>query len=370
MDDGLTFVVYDRTSAFVRQIGAHGGAHATLTRNVIPTAEFMLDDDDAALPGLTAKGARCAVWFRGVERFRGKVNANTGDGPEGQVTVKVLGDLRKLWEWQGWPVPANAIGSQTSDVRLYTGRTEQVFKAALGENVTRLGVPWTVVSDHGYGTGGQRVEFRFHPLGDKLVPPLETDGLIITITYDGFGHPVVDVRQPATITGVLSPLSGVIDKYTYDMTSPTLTRVIVGGAGDGAARELAQYTSSTRESDWGDIIEGFVDARNATAGADLSPDGAQALADGADRVGLNADLLESDLLRYGTTYDVGDVLHVQVGPVDVTVPIMSVQIDDTADQGVLVTPKLGTVDVAAPTEVLLARQIAKLAAGARDQGRR
>ena len=73
---------------------------------------------------------------------------------------------------------------------------------------------------------------------------------------------------------------------------------------------------------------------------------------------------------YGTTYDETSAVHVQIGPVDEVLQITQVTVDDTHDDGVIVTPKIGDVDVDAPSDVLLARQIARLAAGARDQGRR
>lgn len=367
--DGLSFVVTDRAGAFRRQIGAHSGAHATLPRNGIHTAEFTLDDDDAALPALAETGARVHVLFRDRERFRGKVSEFTGDGPDGTVTVKMLGDVRKLWEWQGWPAPGLPIGTQP-ETRTYSGRSEQVFKDALAENFTRLGVPWSVAPDNGLGTGGQRVEFRFHPLADKLVPLLELDGLAVTLAYDAAGHVTVDVVAPTPVTGTLTAASGMIDRYTYSLIAPTGTRAGVGGAGEGAARQIIQVTDTARETDWGDIVEMWVDSRMADAGADLTPDGLQALADAAPRVGVDATLLEGPLLTYGETYDELSAVHVQIGPVDEVLPITQVTIDDTPTDGVIVTPMIGAVDIDAPSDVLLARQIARLAAGARDQGRR
>jgi hypothetical protein len=364
--DGLRFVIYNKAGVFQRELSGVD-ASADLVPNAIKTASFTIDDDHPALPAITAKGARCGVWFRGAERLRGRIGSTPGDGPDGQVTANIESDHRKLWDWHGRQVPGAALDAQTSEYRVYTGPAETVVKNALTENFTRLGVPWTVAPTLGRGAAS-RAEFRMHPLADKLIPILDTAGLILTLAYDG-GNVVVDVRQPITVPGVLTLETGIPDAYGFDITAPTVTRVVVGGRGEGVEREYVQVIDPARESDWGDIIEGFTDARNTEEGADLTIDGHATLAEGAARVSVSTDLVETDRFRYGTTYTEGDLVHVRVGPVDVTQRV-SVAITETADNGVVVTPRIGEVEDSQDVEVQLAAQIERLARGIRDQGRR
>lgn len=363
--DGLRFVIYDKAGNFRRQLEGVD-ASADLIANAVSTAEFTIDDDHPAVDAITTDGARCAVWFRGAERFRGIIRETPGDGPDGQITARIRCDLRKLWEWQGWPVPGNAIGSQTSAYRTYTGPAETVAKNAIAENVARLGVPWTVTGSAGRGATS-RVAFRFHPLADKLIPILEANGLIVVLAYSG-SSVVVGLRERETVPGVLTVRSGVPEGYEYNRVAPTATRIIVGGRGEGVARELKRVMSSARETEWGDIIEGFVDARNTDEGADITLDGAEALAEGAASAALSTRLNETDRFMFGTTYDVGDLVNVRLGPLQVTQPV-SVQITETAEQGVEVTPYIGDLEVTASTDVRMQRQIAKLAKNLRDKGR-
>ncbi|MFL2002010.1 Gp37-like protein [Microbacterium sp. A1-JK] len=364
--DGHRFVIYDSEDNYELELSGLE-ASSELPPNQIPTASFVLDDDDSALAAVTAPGARCGVWFRGIERFRGRIESTPGEGPQGFITANIEGDIRKLWDWHGRQVPGAALDAQASEYRVYTGKTESVVKAALAENFARLGVPWTVAPSLDRGVT-VRVEFRMHPLADKLIPILDAAGLILTLEYTETGV-VVDVREPDTVPGVLTLETGIPDAYSFGMSAPTATRVIVGGRGEGVEREFLEVRDDDREAEWGDIIESFTDARNTEEGSDLSVDGLQALAEGAPRVSITTDLVETERFMFGSTYLVGDLVHVKVGPVDTT-QRLSVSITESADSGVEVTPRIGEIDDSADIEVRLAQQLAALARGVRDQGRR
>lgn len=364
MSDGLRFVIYDKTGAYQRDFEGVD-ATADLAPNEIPTASFALDDDHVAVPAVVTNGSRCAVWFRGAERFRGIVHETPGEGPDGTITAQVRGDLRKLWHWQGWPNPANPVTQQTSAYRTIRGVSETVLKTALAENFQRLGVPWSVAPTQGRGTPTE-VNLRMHPLAEKLLPSVTADDLVVTLAYIN-GQVVVDVRESRLLPGVLTPASGIPEEYTFERTAPTVTRVIVGGRNEGAAREFAEVRDTALEADWGDIIEGFRDARNTEEGSDLTVDGREALAEGRPTTGISTTLNETDRFRFGTTYDVGDRVAVRVGPVERTQAI-SVAITETVADGVVVTPRIG--EVQGDTTDALARDIGRLARGIRDTGRR
>ncbi|MDR6691338.1 hypothetical protein J2X55_002250 [Microbacterium sp. 1154] len=364
MHDGLRFAIYDKTGSFRCQLEGVD-ATADLAPNAVPTATFTLDDDRKELADITANGARCGVWFRGKERFRGIIQETPGDGPYGKVTAHVRGDIRKLWHWQGRPVPSAGLGDQTSDYRVHSGPSETVFKDAVAENLLRLGVPWSVAPSLGRGTATV-ASLRFHPLADKLLPGLDADHLIVALSYDG-PNVLVDVRQAKTVPGVLTIASGIPEGYKYERSGPTATRVVVGGRGEGVDREFVEFRDEALEADWGDIIEGFKDARNTEEGADLTIDAREALAEGRPKSGISTTLNETDRFQYGTTYTEGDLVTVRVGPIQRAQPI-SVSITETAGEGVVVTPRIGNVED--DTTDALARDIARLARGIRDTGRR
>lgn len=225
-------------------------------------------------------------WGREVPRDH---RFHAGEGPEGTLTVSVTGDLRKLWDWQGWQNPAATLSTTPTtiaqDYAVYTGKPEAVFKAAMSQAITRLGAPvagsWAVVANHGYGSTTVRAELRMHPLGDKLIPLLDAENLIVTLAYPSGSLVRIDVREAKTVPGILTVASGVPDKYSFNREIPTATRVVVGGRGEGADRVFVQVIDSAREADWGDIVEVFKDARNSDEGSDITIDAREALAEGA-----------------------------------------------------------------------------------------
>ncbi|OZD48570.1 hypothetical protein CH252_18740 [Rhodococcus sp. 06-1477-1B] len=370
--DGLRFVITDKTGAYLRDVSGFD-AEAVLAPNVIPAAEFTVPSDHEVASLITLDGARCRVFFRGEERFRGLIQETPGTGPDGEVTARVVGDLQNLWSWYGRQVPTAPIGNQFQDYRTYSGPSETVFKNALRENFTRLGVPWTVAPDLGRGSQVQ-TQFRMHPLADKLMPLLDADNLTVVITYvdNAAGVQtgvVVDVREPDTVPGVLTLETGIPDSYTYTREAPTVTRVVVGGRGEGVERKFIEVIHAPREAEWGIIREGFVDGRNTEEGADLTVDAYEALADGAAKVGVNTTLVETDRFSFGSTYQVGDLVSIDVAPVQALQRI-SVSISETADEGVVVTPRIGELDETEDTDARLWRAVARLSRGIRDQGRR
>ncbi|GAA3947806.1 Gp37-like protein [Microbacterium soli] len=364
MDDVVEFVIFDQSDGFKRRLVALEST-AEIPANGVPWAEFTLDDDHEALPAISVEGARCAYRFRGVEWFRGRVATMQGTGPVGQTTVRVEGDFRKLWDWQGWPKPTAAVTGQDVDYARYTGTSEDVFKAALAANFTRLGVPWTVAPSQGRGSAA-RAEFRFHPLAEKTLPALDADDLIVTITYSP--DPVVDVRAAVVVPGLLSDLTGVLENYDWSRTAPATTRVVVGGEGEKENRRLYQKIDAALEASWGDIVETFKDSRMSDEGADLSIDADETLAEGAPTASVSMSLLESERFRFGSTFLAGDRVRVVVGPLDVTERITLVKVTESPGEGVLVTPVLGSVDDSPDAEIGV--QVAGLARGLRDAGRR
>lgn len=362
--DGVSFIVYDKAGTFQRLVVPKSSS-TTLLRNGISFSELTLDSDHVALEAATAKGARCAMRFRGREWLRGRVSSTPGHGPDGDTVIRVEDDVRKLWAWLGWPKPSAALNAQTDEYARYSGPAESVVKAAIAANVTRLGVPWTVAPSLGRGPTS-KAELRFHPLGDKLMPVLDAAGLVLTLAHDGLAV-TVDVRASQLVAGLLSDLTGNLEAYSWTKEAPTSTRVIVGGRGEGVEREFYSKVDAATESDWGDVIETFVDARNAEVGGSLEPDADEALAEGRATAGISMDLVESDRFRLGTHFLIGDRVRVKVGPLDQEEPITQVVIDDTPD-GVVVTPKLGTADD--DPDVQIGNQIAALARGARDEKRR
>lgn len=363
---GLSFPIYNRAGEFQRHVVAHRGAEAPLVWNDVSTSFFVLDDDDPALPAILEPGARARVLFDGREECRGLITATPGAGPEGHVTVYVSDDMRKFRQWLGWQKPTAGIKLQDVDHRRYTGSVESVVKTAIQETITRLGVPWTVRPSLGRG-GTTTVDFRMDYLADLLFPELRRARLGLVLTYNG-NTPSVDVRTPNTVGGVLDPSSGRVDSFDFSRRAPSATRAVIGGRGEGAAREFDLVIDAAREADWNDIVEVFVDARNVEIGDDLKPDGQKALAEGAAQTSVSMEITEQPGFTLHETYELGDILPVRIGDLSSSEVITNVTIKDDPDDGVTVTPAVG--EIARDGLQRLSNQLARLQARTRTLGRR
>lgn len=364
--DGLSFAILDKNNAYRCLVGAHRGAEATVVNNGSSQSMFVLDDDDHALADIITPGARARVLFRGVEEFRGRISATPGAGPAGYVNTYIQDDRRKLHDWLGWQKPTAPLNAQTDEYRVYAGPTETVVKTAIAEATNRLPQPWTIRPSLGRGLPAQRVELRQHPLDDKLIPLLTAARLGLRLTYPA-GITTLDVRSPNTVTGLLDPKTGHFDAYDYARRAPAATRAIIGGKGDGVARVFTQVIDTALEAEWGDVIEIFVDARNAETLAELETAGWAALAEGRPSTTVSMEITEQPGFEYHSTYEVGDLVKINVG-IEATEVITQVKISDDPDNGVTVTPQVG--DLALDQIARLTNQLSRLQVRTRDLGRR
>lgn len=365
--NGLSFVIRDRTNAFERHVVAHRGAEADLLWNNASTAFFVLDDDDPVLPAIVAQGARADVRFRDREEFRGRITATPGAGPTGHVTVYVTDHRAKLNQWLGWPKPGAALNAQDQEHRRYEGPLETIVKTAIAENVARLGRDWVMATDQGRGPTDPIIDFRMDFLGELLLPPLRAAQISLELTYPG-NVTTLDLREPDTVAGILDASSGRLDTLDYSRRAPTATRAVIGGRGEGVDRLFDQIIDAAREAAWADVSEVYVNSTRREAGDDLKPDGQAALDAGAESMSISMEITEQPGFTLHDTYELGDLVNAMAGAIESTEVIQRVHIKDDPDSGIAVTPSIGDV---VRTEIqLLTRQLARLQASVRTQGRR
>lgn len=362
----LRFIITNKAHVYQGTVVAKH-AEVNLNWNTTSVATFVVDDDHRMLNAMATDGARCRVMLNGVQEMSGLIESVKGTFPDGEVTVTAMSDFEALRYVLGWQVPTAAITAQASEYRTYSGVSETVAKNAISEANTRLGLGWTVTATGGKGTA-TRVEFRMHPLFDKILEPLIIDKLQLRIDRSEAGAVTVDVTQGTTVPRTLTLASGVLDEGNWERRIPTATRVVVGGRGEAVDRVFAAYVDSARETAWGMKREVFRDARNTDVGADLSIDGNKALADGDVKSSLSTTLNEQSWFQYRAGYVLGDIVTINVGPVTVSDVISRVAITETLGEGIKVVPSVGDINDSGDKK--LAAAIGKLARGVRDQGRR
>ncbi|HLS00782.1 MAG TPA: hypothetical protein VK054_02185 [Beutenbergiaceae bacterium] len=376
MDYPLRITVYDKDYARVGWVNAPLEAKATIRHNLPSTCSFVLDEDHWQVQALSTPGARVEVHYMGLDEPRrllsGAVTpAGESGGSVGTVEFTVTDDKSLYWTLLGWPAPSLGIDHQGDEDSYYTasGTAEGVVKDLVSANMGHVATPITVAPN---GARGENVsvKVRMHPLADRILPAVDLAGIGLDAYQDGAGIRV-DVYQPSDLSHgpVLTEESGVVQSGTWELTPPTVTRVIVGGPGEGTAREWELVTDTAAEARWGVSIEQMRDARDVEEGAPnmtatLRARGQEMLDEGAESARVTAQLAETEHFRVGVAYWLGDIVPVQLSGAPVLSDrVRSIDFDLSADGGLVVTPHIGVDDSFASVTT---KNVARLAAGLRD----
>ncbi|WP_457948318.1 Gp37-like protein [Pseudarthrobacter sp. alpha12b] len=363
--------VYDKDFRFRCQIGNPAALTATVRHNLTSTLTMSVPLTHRRFNELKEDGARLKVSFKGEHLISGPITADNieTDGVKGLYTVTVEDDLRVLWEILGWPVPVADITDQSgAEYRTYTGNAESIVKAAVEENgVFRLAVPGlTVAPNLNRGAtipGG--VPLRMHPLADQLFPAVEEAGLGVSVKHVGAGL-VLDVYEPTTKSR-LSVKGRTLKKVSMNRTRPTASRVIIGGQGEGTARNFRLLTDAGREAQYGMRAEAFRDARDDNDPAVMDARGQETLTERGPKNGVSITLAEAGIFQYGPGgFHVGDRVPVKVtDDITITEVIRECKLTWTSKDYATSEPVIG--EITDQPERITAQRLAALGRGQRNQ---
>jgi hypothetical protein len=159
---------------------------------------------------------------------------------------------------------------------------------------------------------------------------------------------------------------GNLREFTWSLTAPTVTRVIVACQGAGKNRYLYQQIDTESEAEWGVQIEQFLDRRDlpikadpttgvavkadlsvtdedfATAKQAVLDAATEALSNGAKNGNFQLYPIDTPHIKFGRDYFVGDIVTVAIDGVEYTDIVREVSI--TVDQGgqtETVSPSIG-----------------------------
>lgn len=371
--------VYNKDRVFQCQIGNPAMLTATPRHNLIGTATMAVPLDHRRIQELMEDGARLGLSFMGEHLMSGPITDDLleTDGKSGLYTVMMQDDKRILWDILGFPVPGvtdtpGPLDQSAAEYRTYTGNAETILKTAVTENgVTRMGLPGlTVATDLGRGAtipGG--VPLRMHPLADQMFPALEDAGIGVTVQQQGTSL-VLDVYEPATHPRTLKINGRTLKKISMTRTRPRSSRVVIGGQGEGVARNFRYLIDSAREAQYGMVAETFRDARDDNDPAVMDARGQETLLENGPKNGVSLTLAGSGIFKYGPGgFHVGDRIPVQVAEgLTITEVIRECTLTWVSKDYAKVDPAIG--ERTNDPERVTAQRIAAIARGQRNQERR
>lgn len=386
------------TKSYVRKgvIGRPTKVTGSIMHNAPGTIDFTVDADHPRIADLTAAGARAVLTYRytagdtPTTLMSGTIGEVSGSGPAKSATrtFRIRDDWNILNDILGLANPTGTMAQQGADTAFFTatGAAETVLKNVVAPNAAHQGVTVTIPATSGRGSSCT-VTLRMHPLADRLFPAIDQAGIGVRVVQQGTSR-VLDVYVPTVRARVLTEQSGAIVDGDFQLTPPTVTRVIVGAGDQGTARVFQEYASNGAggtilnpsaglagvESSLGWSRSAFVDAQDVAItdpamSTLLQQKALVALTDGAAKVSLRVVLAETPGFRFGKTYQLGDRVSVQLaGSPVLTDLIREIQFDYTADSGLVITPIVG--DWSDSTSDVLYRQVAQIARAVRDAQRR
>lgn len=361
----LRLELYDGDLAYQGTVGAPLTMRAVHAWSAPSSAEFALDDEHNGdlIPVLRTPGTRALVeyasgdpdapaweplWSGPVEEVGGA--SMTDDGPA-SATFVVGDDLADILGIDAWPNPAGTITQQGDEDAHWTstGPAETVAKALINANLARYSAafpPVTIPTTEGRGST-ITVTVRMTPIGDALLPAVPQAGVGLVARIDPtIPAIVVDVVEGSTYHTRLTDTSAVVPAGAWRTTRPTVTRVVVGGPGEGTARTYRTVIDAALEAAWRVVRPVHVDARDVE---DTDPDlvakldarGDAELAAGAPTTVVDCTLAETDEFRYLGAVRLGDTLPLTIAGQDVEGVLTLAELTYTPDDGLTVALTVG-----------------------------
>lgn len=301
----------------------------------------------------------------------------------GTVKVSFSDDLARVAGYLTYPEPASAFESQittSNKVRAISStNAETIIRTLVDENcgpsaLTARQIEQLVLDDLA-GVGGTRsISTRFEPLLDACRTVAATDGLGFRTRQDGtaikFG-----VYAPVDRTGTARFSFGLgnLRSVSFTMGAPLATSELVQGGNDpaedsGNARVYVEVDSG-QASTWY-RVEKLVDKTGTTddSGGELTQAGTLALGEDNPQASLSTVTVDTEDLRAGRDYGLGDKVTVALPTgLEVADIVQTIRLQDTPDEGEVVTSVIGNSDKTTTTAMVrtvrdLARRLGRLEA--------
>ena len=356
--EDLVFEVRDASLNRVAQLLPTDGLtsfKATLRFNNVGTWEISIPESSPRADllrtpgyGLIVTGPGGVVWLSGPT----VAATNTRDMglPFGDWAIRGATDSILLGERLAYPTPGSAnVAAQTSAYDTRTGTASTVMYGYVTRNLVSGTAPAArVVSGLTCATDtavGSSVSFsaRFDNLGELLssLANVSSPQLGFDVKQSGAGLQFA-VYQPTDRTGTIrmDTDNKTLQKATYGYGYGK-TRAIVGGNGEGTARQFVEVSSSTAESTWARRVEAFVDQRQESDSTKLTQAGTDLLNESGGTI-TSMDVVPTNdtTMTYGTDFYLGDKVTVAVAAQQVTGIVSTVQVS-VAEDGVRVGCTIG-----------------------------
>jgi hypothetical protein len=338
--------LYDKNRVWECPVGAFESIEGSIRYDNISDCDITVKATHKRLGLMLTPGTRLGLFLRGEWLMGGPIREHEGEGPGTSTTYtfSVEDNYRVLRNFLVYPVPGSPISNQTAAANYtITGDMETVFKDIVSKNLIR-GPEDIIIATNQHRGGTVNSSARMATVYNELFPLLESKGLGAKVLQTPAGL-IIDVYEPGTYPNKLTEKSRIIRKWRYKLKAPDATRVVVGGGGEGTARQFIERADTAAELLWGDRIEVFRDARDVTTTATMNERGDETLFDAKGEMSITCELAETDSFHLGGVdgLNVGQIVTAEVGNGNITLTDVLRQIDFSwdADSGLKLKAQIG-----------------------------
>lgn len=357
------------TTAFTKlgRVGNYLTADMTLRHNAAGAWSLLMDLSEPAVALLAAPGRRVTVDFEddGSRLLSGPLHSieRIDEGRQRTVAFTGFDDMYWLDQRICFPVPGAALPAdgtaftQASRTDYRSGNAETVAKGFVTANAAATGrrpLPGLSVATNLNRGGTVAIGARMHSLLYITTLAARLGGLGARVDQVGNGL-VFDVYQPVTQPVRLSENLGNLTSYRFVTLAPDLTHGVAGGQGESTARKFMRKTAPGSAVGWG-AREKFIDARDVDSDTDLALRIDEALAEGAPKAGFSLTPQDTQSMKFGRDYNVGDNVTVELpGGTQVADTVTEVRLTHTSGEGLAVVPAVGSSEATDPSAEIYRR---------------
>jgi len=330
-------------------------------------------ESGTAQSDLFQKGGGIAVYQEGVndpiltgpvESFQHAWDSTLKNGP-GYMTISGKCDNKWPYTRLAFLDPGKDVTQQwaADDTRAVSGPAGTLIynelNSALGPAaITNRRLPSITMGDPDPIGPTKSDSLQWDVIGTKLESWTDTTTTGYRFVYDAASKAIVfKLFTPRDLSKTIrfSKELGNISAFTWTLTAPTVTRAIIACQGTGSSRYMYEQIDTATEAEWNLSIEQFTDRRDlpikadpttgaatkadltttdadfATAQAAVLTAASDALTSGAKNGAFQITPIDTDLVKFGRDYFVGDIVTVSVDGTEYVDLVQEVTI--TIDQG-------------------------------------
>jgi hypothetical protein len=335
--------VTDRNGIRIAQVDPYESAEVIARVNDVSTWQVALPTDtEAGQVFVTDSFARLeivldhAVWRSGpVSHLQRTVDV---DGDWLQVTG--VDDTVWLARRNAHPQPGSAAPPySTTAFDVHTGQLSTVLAELVRVNAGPSAVP------------ARRVAGLLVPVPAPLGPNVTVSARwqnLLTLMQDtarpsGMIFDVVDLSfrayMPTNRGAVFSAGLETLAGWVMTAEAANANKIVVAGAGTGAARLIRESSNATSVATWG-LAEQFIDRRDTSDTAELDKAAAEGLAAGIPPTTVVFTPLDTEGQAFGRDWSLGDIVTVKAGGLTVIDQIREIHVTLDGD-GATIIPSVG-----------------------------